>query len=90
MAAQTRVQVVLNSEGVKALLNSEGVSGACRSAAIKIRERAGKGYRLAGPYHPGSRVVYRVYCNTVGRQREAREKSLTKALKSSRIRGGKS
>lgn len=90
MATQTRVQVVLNSDGVKALLNSEGVSGACKAAASKIRERAGKGYRLVGPYHPGSRVVYRVYSNATGRQREAREKSLTKALKSSRIRGGKS
>lgn len=87
MAAQVRIQVVLNSQGVRDLLNSDGISAACKKAAESIRSRAGKHYHIRGPYHPGTRVVYRVYPDRIGRYQEARDKTLTRALKSSRVRG---
>lgn len=87
MASQVRIQVELNSDGIKALLNSEGIEGACRAAADRIRARAGEHYHVSGPYHPGSRVMFRVYPDDEGRLMEARDKTLTSSVKADRQRG---
>ncbi len=88
MASQVRIQVSLISDGVQALLNSAGVQGVCKDAAERIRSKAGKGYRVAGPYHPGSRVMFRVYPrDTAALLAEAKDKKLSRAYSSCKVRG---
>ena len=84
MGATIRVEVDIDGAGLVQLLNDQGVAGACKEAADRIAAAAGDGFHVTREYHPGSRVMYRVYGDADGNVAEADEKKLSRAVSACR------
>lgn len=61
MATTVRVEVEIDAGGLLQLMNDPGISAECRKSAERIAAVAGDGFHVTREYHPGSRVLYRVY-----------------------------
>lgn len=85
MGATMRVEVDIDSDGLRALMNGSGLAGACRKAAERIAAEAGDGFHVTREYHPGTRVLFRVYGDTdEALIAESDEKALSRAVSACR------
>lgn len=85
MGTTVRIEVDLDVGGLFALMNDGGISGECRKAAERIAAAAGDGFHVTREYHPGTRVMYRVYGDSDDANiAEADEKVLSRAVSACR------
>lgn len=75
----TKIRLELNKAGVRALLNSPEVRSDLTARAHRIRNAAGPGFEVSQASGDRATVFIRT-ADRLGREREAKERALSRAL----------